>query len=95
MHGNRRQLLVRTADTEAGCTLPFVLVNETPLLLAFRQPGCMHWDLLAAGESTDYVLDQPGGARSLLTLTLTLTLSPSLPHPHPSPNPHPHLGQAE
>ena len=87
MHGNRRQLLVRTADTEAGCTLPFVLVNETPLLLAFRQPGCMHWDLLAAGESTDYVLDQPGGARSRLTLTLTLpltltltlTLSPSHP----------------
>ena len=52
MHGNRRQLLVRTADTEAGCTLPFLLVNDTPLLLSFRQPGCMYWDLLAAGERT-------------------------------------------
>ena len=65
MHGNRRQLLVRTADTEAGCTLPFLLVNDTPLLLAFRQPGCMFWDLLAAGERTDYVLDHPGGQHAL------------------------------
>ena len=65
MHGNRRQLLVRTADTEAGCTLPFLLVNDTPLLLAFRQPGCMFWDLLAAGERTDYVLDHPGGPHAL------------------------------
>ena len=65
MHGNRRQLLVRTADTEAGCTLPFLLVNDTPLLLSFRQPGCMYWDLLAAGERTEYVLDHPGGPHAL------------------------------
>ena len=67
IHGVMHCAYCTTACTVqcARCTLPFLVVNDTPLLLAFRQPGCMFWDLLAAGERTDYVLDQPGGPHAL------------------------------
>ena len=45
--------------------LPYKLVNRSDLLVAFRQKGCPHWDLLGMAESCDYVWDDPSGVQSL------------------------------
>ena len=45
--------------------LPYKVVNRSDLLIAFRQEGCPHWDLLGAAEACDYIWDDPSGSHQL------------------------------
>ena len=65
MQGCRRHLVIRAAETASGGMLPYRVANDSNMLLAFKQPGSAHWDLLGCGESCAYVLDLPDGERSL------------------------------
>ena len=65
MNGNRRTLLLRAVDVSSGHALPYHVANTSGCLLAFRQVGCEQWDLLAAGESCDYVVDAPIAPKQL------------------------------
>lgn len=62
--GSRRDVTFR--QTTEGSKLPYEVVNDSLLLLAVRQPGCSHVDLLGIGESLEYALDLPDGERSLV-----------------------------
>ena len=53
-----RAVFLHDSDSER-CLLPYSVHNYSTLLVAFRQPGCDQWDLLGAGESIDYALDEP------------------------------------
>ncbi len=46
--GSRMLLLVRALPSKPQ--MPFRVTNFSRMLLAFRQTGCEHWDLLGAGE---------------------------------------------
>ena len=61
MHGSRRLLTLRSAKTAGAqaLQLPHRVVNDSLLLVAFRQPGCEQWDMLGGGEACDYVWDAP------------------------------------
>lgn len=65
MQGCRRHLTLRTANTSKGLKLPYRIVNDSNVLLAFKQPGSAVWDLLGGGEACSYVLDRPDGERAL------------------------------
>ena len=65
MQGCRRHLVLRAAETATGLVLPYRVANDSNMLLAFKQPGSAHWDLLGCGELCGYVLDLPDGERSL------------------------------
>ena len=62
MQGCRRHLVLKTS---IGLSLPYNVVNDSAMLLAFKQPGSAHWDLLGSGESCSYVLDAPDESHSL------------------------------
>ena len=83
MHGSRRLLTLRSAESAAGLQLPHRLLNDSSLLVAFRQCGCEHWDLLGSGESCAYVWDAPEAPHALQVCPL------SAPPPHPPHPPHP------
>ena len=76
MEGSRRELLLRPAvggeggggqggGGQGALRLPYRIVNDSALLLAFKQQGSAHWDLLGAGEACDTALDLPQGMRAL------------------------------
>ena len=55
--GSQHILTLHPPDERLGIMLPYTVTNASSQLLAFRQAGCKHWDLLGAGESTPYALD--------------------------------------
>ena len=59
MKGSQRMLEV--LSTSGDVSLPYRLTNESNFLIALRQQGSMrpHWDLLGAGETCEYALDEP------------------------------------
>ena len=64
MRGSQRLLLFR-ALPEGGLPLPYRVSNSSAALLAFRQLGCPHWDLLGGGEACEYLWDDPTATRAL------------------------------
>ncbi len=87
MHGSRRLLTLRSAESAAGLQLPHRLLNDSSLLVAFRQCGCEHWDLLGSGESCAYVWDAPEATHALQVCPLSAPPPPLRPlrplHPLP------------
>ena len=64
MRGSQRLLLFRSLP-EGGLPLPYRVSNSSAALLAFRQLGCPHWDLLGGGEACEYLWDDPTATRAL------------------------------
>ena len=69
--GPRAVLLLRPlgGTRRSAPRLPYRLVNRTPLLVAVREAGCRHYDLLGARESIGYAPDVPG-APCVLRVTI-------------------------
>ena len=66
MQGTQRLLSIAPQKVVHKRSLPYRISNRSDaLLVAFRQAGCAHWDLLGAGESCDYIWDDPLGTRAL------------------------------
>lgn len=63
---SRRILVIRSVGDAGGMLrLPYLIKNDSNLLLAFRQVGCGHWDLLGAGEAGEFAWDAPLSTRML------------------------------
>ena len=62
MKGSQRLLVLKRLTQRQ---LPYKVINRSNSLVAFRQHGCNHWDLLGAGERCDYTWDDPLGTRAL------------------------------
>ena len=63
---SRRILVIRPIGGVGGLLrLDYLIKNDSLLLLAFRQSGCAHWDLLGAGEAAEYAWDAPLASRHL------------------------------
>ena len=65
MRGSQRLLKILPLLEKHRRGLPYKIANRSDLLVAFRQHGCAHWDLLGMGESADYIWDDPSGTRAL------------------------------
>eukprot|EP00966_Prymnesium_polylepis_P245708 5683902-Prymnesium_polylepis.2 len=64
MEGSQRMMQLLPANVSLK-QLPYRVANESDLLIAFRQHGCAHWDLLGGGESCEYIWDDPRATHAL------------------------------
>ena len=64
MEGSQRMMQLLPATTSLK-QLPYRVCNESDLLIAFRQHGSSHWDLLGGGEACEYIWDDPRATHAL------------------------------
>ena len=64
MEGSQRMMQLLPASISLK-QLPYRVCNESDLLIAFRQHGSSHWDLLGGGEACEYIWDDPRATHAL------------------------------
>jgi len=64
-NGSQHIMSLLPISQESLRQLPYRICNGSELLIAFRQHGSTHWDLLGGGETCEYIWDDPRATRAL------------------------------